>query len=80
MKEKKILEIMFGALCPPIHKQIKDQGYCIPMNDQIEIKLCQKLHDAVCILKIHGIISDSVARDIEKKIFNRIVVCVENAK
>lgn len=59
----------FGALCDPLNKQLNKQGYSL---SEKESERFQKIADAIIMLKIHGIIPDSVVRNAEKKLMKKI--------
>jgi hypothetical protein len=66
------ISIHFGALCDSISKQLIAQGYNISENDSLRL---QDIADAIIMLKIHGIIPDSVIRNAEQKLMKKIIEC-----
>ena len=44
-------ELHFGVTCPPLGEQLADQGFVSG-----EVDLCEKLHQAVNLLKVQGIL------------------------
>ena len=65
-----MVEIQFGALCDPIAKQLKQQGYTISMADNLRL---QKIADAIIRLKLHDILTDGAARICHQKLMKQIV-------
>lgn len=63
------ISIHFGALCDPIKIQLKEQGCEISLNDS---KRLQGIADAIVMLKLHGIIPDSVVDNARKKLMKQI--------
>ena len=58
------MQIRFGALAPPIHKQLD-----VPPS---KVKNDQKLADAFTMLRIHGIITDGEAAKVGTRIIKKI--------
>lgn len=58
------MELRFGALSPPLHKQIG----CEP--DDLEFE--QKMADGIALCNIHGILTDREAHNARKRIVKRI--------
>jgi len=61
--------IHFGALAEPIVEQCLKQGYSISENDS---KRLQGIADAITMLKVHGIIPDSVIHKAHQKLLKMI--------
>lgn len=59
----------FGALCDPIQKQLNKQGYVL--SDK-ENERFQRIYDAIIMLKLHGVITDSVVLKAEQKLIKMI--------
>ena len=73
--KKEEFGIHFGALAPPIKKQLKDQG--LKMNPD-DASLVQALSKAITILRVHSICPPKSGRDMELKIMKMISKKVEN--
>jgi len=68
------LQLHFGAMCTPIATQVEQQGYKLKRK---HVPKFQRLADAVTLLLIHGIISDSVGRNARKRILHGVCKVVE---
>lgn len=68
MKTK--FEIGFGALQPPIAKQIKKQGFNFKKD---KIDHFEKLRESISYLIFNGIITDSVRKKADEKLFKKIL-------
>jgi hypothetical protein len=64
-----MVQMEFGALCNPILKQLNDQGYNLSEEDN---KRLQAIADAITLLKLHGIIPDSIANKGYEKLMKMI--------
>ncbi len=69
MEENKILKIGFGALSPPIPKQLKEQGFKF---DTEKVKHFEKLRDCLAHLMFSDILNDSQCEKAKQKLFNKI--------
>jgi len=61
--------IHFGALCDPIKKQLKNQGYALSEKEDARF---QAIADAIIMLKLHGILPDSIVYKAEQKLMKMI--------
>jgi hypothetical protein len=64
--------IHFGAMAEPIADQCIMQGYSISEKDG---KRLQGIADAIIMLKLHGLIPDSVIEKANRKLLKMIVDC-----
>ena len=71
---EKTFSLNFGGLSTPIYKQIKEQGIKVT---KAELEKYQKISDSILMLKIHGFLSDAIARKAQQKLFNQIVKMLE---
>jgi len=62
------MEIRFGALSPPLEKQVNKQGYTL--GDKVEF--FDKVSEAYITLRLGGFLTDSQADSICKKIARRM--------
>lgn len=69
MEENKQLRIGFGALVPPIAKQLKEQGLKF---DAEEVKHFEKLRESIVYLQFADLINDKAREKAMQKLFNRI--------
>lgn len=65
----KTLGINFGALCPSIENQLKDQGLKTEPKSKPIIQPCA---DSIVLLSIHGILSDGERDKARKRMMNLI--------
>ena len=72
MSEDKKMTLAFGAISPKIEDQLKDQGLKIEYVD-----MYQSLADSIIKLKIHGIITGSMADKANERLFKEIEKEVE---
>ena len=61
--------IHFGALVDPIAEQCIKQGYSISEKDS---KRLQAIADAITMLKVHGMIPDSIIHKAHQKLLKMI--------
>jgi len=66
-------QIIFGAISPRLVDQLK--GRKIPDSEIVKI---QKLADAVTLLRVQGIITDSATHGARKKIMRRITKAIND--
>jgi hypothetical protein len=71
----KPLCIKLGAMSEPIEIQVKSHG--LQIVNKKEIAICQKASESATFLGIHGLLSDSMVRDIERRIVNRVMKAVK---
>ena len=64
-----VVTIHFGAMCDPIEKQLKDQGVKLPKN---KVRCFQDLANCITILKIQGILPDSVVHKAHQTLMKKI--------
>jgi len=64
-----MVSLHFGALCEPLIKQLDTQGYSL---SEIEALRFQDIADSIIMLKLHGILPDSVVRTSEQKLMKMI--------
>lgn len=62
------IEIVFGAVCDPIDKQLREQGH--PLKTA---SVFQKDADALTRLAVRGLLTDAQVRQARKKLLRRIV-------
>jgi hypothetical protein len=65
--------ITFGALAPPIGKQLKEQDIVISIDDEDRF---EKIAWSITHLHLHNIIPDSVRDNARKKLMKKISMCV----
>ena len=63
MRELK-LSLLFGALCPPLHKQLG--------VDPADVRVWQKDADAITRLSVRGLIPPRVAEQARKRVLRQI--------
>lgn len=63
------LTIEFGALAKPVSEQLKMQGFDVPNNIALGFDM---VAHSIVVLRLHGIISDSVRDSSRKKLMKRI--------
>ncbi len=66
------VNISFGCLSPPVRDQLKDQG--LSLNDG-DAKRIQNLYDALNLISLHGLVSDSAIHTARKRLMKKIVTC-----
>jgi len=64
--------IHFGALAESIADQCIKQGYSISEKDS---KRLQGIADAITMLKVHGMIPDSIVQKSNRKLLKMIIEC-----
>ena len=69
MEENKQFRIGFGALVPPIAKQLKEQGFKF---DAEEVKHFEKLREIITYLQFSDLINDSAREKALQKLFTKI--------
>lgn len=69
MEETKQLKIGFGALVPPIAKQLKIQGF---NYDEREVKGFEKMRECITHLFFGGILNDSEKGKATMKLYKQI--------
>lgn len=67
--QNKEFRIGFGALVPPIPKQLKEQGFKF---DAEKAKHFEKLRDCLTHLMFSDILNDSQCEKARQKLFNKI--------
>jgi hypothetical protein len=65
--DKETIKLHFGALCEPLSRQLIDQG--VALNDDGRF---QNIADAITMLHLHRIISDSVTHKAQQKLMKQI--------
>jgi hypothetical protein len=76
MKNKNFT-IVFGVLCDPPSKQLKQQNIKI---DKGQGKIVDKITAAVSLLSFRGILSESQKESARKKIVKYISKCIKNGE
>lgn len=69
MEENKQFKIGFGALVPPIAKQLKEQGFKFDIE---KVKHFEKLRESITYLQFSNLITDKVRENAVKKLFTKI--------
>ncbi|MEK6881680.1 MAG: hypothetical protein AABY22_18820 [Nanoarchaeota archaeon] len=73
METKQRLGIHFGAMCDKISKQLKTQGFKFEAN---QVQHFEKQAEAIFRLKISSLISESIAKKAQDKLFKKITTHV----
>jgi len=63
------ISLHFGALCNPINEQLNKQGYGLSEKDSERF---QGIADAIIMLKLQGVIPDSIVLKAEQKLMKMI--------
>lgn len=69
MNEQKNIKIGFGALCEPIHVQLKEQGFKFDLK---KAKHFEKLRDCITHLLFSHILPESQIKKAYDKLFSQI--------
>ena len=69
------IEVAFGALDPSLTEQLDAQSLKCPREKLVQF---EKSRDALNLLRIHGLLTDSQSRMAETKLFKRIRAEVSN--
>lgn len=69
MGENRQFRIGFGALMPPIAKQLKEQGFKF---DEVEAKYFEKLRESITDLYFADLINDKAKDKAIQKLFTKI--------
>lgn len=68
------MELVFGAISPKIGQQLKKQKL---LFDKDTVDHFDKDSDAICRLKIRGLLNDSQGKQANDKLFKKITVHVK---
>ncbi len=68
MLARKEVNVYFGALMPSISSQLKEQKLPVPKN----IEILQACADAETLLRVQGLLTDSQATIVRKKLVKKI--------
>ena len=71
----KKLQLRFGALCPAIKDQLKEQDFLFGKD---EVKYFQEDADAITRLRVRGYLPDSQLDKIRQKLVNRVSEHIES--
>jgi hypothetical protein len=69
MEENKQFNIGFGALVPPISKQLKEQGFKF---DTEKVKHFEKLRESITYLQFSDMLNDKAREKAIKKLFTQV--------
>ena len=69
------LSLTFGAMAPPIHEQLAEQGFEASEKD---LEKYQNMAHALAMVRIHGLVPESTARAGEKRLLKKIIKEVLN--
>jgi len=72
-ESKTTLALDFGALCRPIHKQLRDQGVRMTVDIRGSSAIWQKDADAITRLAVRQLLPDSAAWSARKKLLKKII-------
>lgn len=73
----KTLGISFGAMCPSIEKQLKEQGLSTEPKDREIVQSCA---DAIVLLSVHSILSDGERDKARKRMMTLIKKTLKTVK
>lgn len=66
--------LSFGALAPPISEQLETQGLTSPGS------LFQRQADAIVLLHVHGVLTDTSAHAARKRLLKAITNALKSAR
>lgn len=69
MSEIKQIGVHIGALCDPIHKQLKAQGIKVSASD---VSHFQRAHDGIVQLRVMGCMGDKERDRISQRFVNKV--------
>lgn len=73
---EKMISIEFGALSKPLKEQLAEQGISLPEKDEAFLR---RLMESITLLKLHGLIPESIANKARSKVMKKIMKTIDDA-